>query len=228
MKLGLLGALGGLGKGMQQFGSSLFDEQIQKEREARLQSIRDKEYARGRADTLADYQMQRADKVSDYQMQRNDQLTDQQTVRGFQLEDRDADQAFRKGVLAEERAYQSGQIQQIVKGDDGELVGINADGTRRDLGSVTVDDNVLNDYLRSFNSLNASLLAQGASPDMPEYAADFQLRASLMSAITQRLPTSLSAGQQAALEKARKENSGMSDDAILEELSKDSRFMNLR
>lgn len=54
MSLGLLGALGGLGKGLTQYGQTLFSEAIEEKREARLQAIRDKEYARNRADQVSD------------------------------------------------------------------------------------------------------------------------------------------------------------------------------
>lgn len=54
MNLGLLGAIGGLGQGLSQAGSSLFEEELQRRKEERLQAIRDKEYARDRADTLTD------------------------------------------------------------------------------------------------------------------------------------------------------------------------------
>ena len=56
---GLLGALGGLGAGISQFASTMFNVQIEKDREARLQAIADKNYARSRADQLADTASQR-------------------------------------------------------------------------------------------------------------------------------------------------------------------------
>lgn len=114
MNLGLLGALGGLGKGMQQFGQSLFDDQLAERREARLQAIRDKEYARGREDSLADYQMQRTD----------------------QLEDAQTDRDFRTGLVNDEREYNEGQFQSFVQGDDGNILGIKRDGTTQDIGGV--------------------------------------------------------------------------------------------
>lgn len=56
---GLLGALGGLGAGISQFANTMFNVQIEKDREARLQAIADKNYARSRADQLADTASQR-------------------------------------------------------------------------------------------------------------------------------------------------------------------------
>ena len=56
---GLLGALGGLGAGISQFASTLFNVEIEKDREARLQAIADKNYARARTDQLADTASQR-------------------------------------------------------------------------------------------------------------------------------------------------------------------------
>lgn len=56
---GLLGALGGLGAGVSQLAGTLFNVEIEKDREARLQAIADKNYARARADQLADIKSQR-------------------------------------------------------------------------------------------------------------------------------------------------------------------------
>lgn len=56
---GLLGALGGLGAGVSQLAGTLFNVEIEKDREARLQAIADKNYARARADQLADTASQR-------------------------------------------------------------------------------------------------------------------------------------------------------------------------
>lgn len=53
-KMGLLGALSGLGEGLSIYGKSMFDDAIEEKRQARLQAIRDKEYARTRADQEAD------------------------------------------------------------------------------------------------------------------------------------------------------------------------------
>ena len=52
--LGLLGALGGLGTGLQTAGQTLFNNEIDKDRELRLEAIRSREYARARADQVAD------------------------------------------------------------------------------------------------------------------------------------------------------------------------------
>ena len=56
---GLLGALGGLGAGISQFANTMFNVEIEKDREARLQAIADKNYARARKDQLADIASQR-------------------------------------------------------------------------------------------------------------------------------------------------------------------------
>jgi hypothetical protein len=81
---GLLGALGGLGAGVSQLASTLFNVEIEKDREARLQAIADKNYARSRADSLADYQRARTDQLADVASQRE----------------------FQTGLLKDERAYQ--------------------------------------------------------------------------------------------------------------------------
>lgn len=56
MGLGLLGALQGAGQSMTQFGNALFAEETERQRQAELQKIRDKDYKRGRADQLTDQQ----------------------------------------------------------------------------------------------------------------------------------------------------------------------------
>jgi len=201
MSLGLLGALGGLGKGLTQYGQTLFSEAIEEKREARLQAIRDKEYARSRADAVADRQVNQ-------QFQRD--LA--QENRAFQTSEREASQGFRKTLLNDERTYNDNAITKIMKGDDGELIGFNRSGERTNLGTITVDDDTLSEYMRTFNSLNASLLGQ--NPNDPARAGDFQLRRSLMSAIAGKLGGS----QESTILEAMQDNPGKSREEVVARL----------
>ena len=75
---GLLGALSGLGQGMAQTGNTLFNNELDKMKEARLNAIRQQERAEDRQF-----------RKEDFAMQREAQLTDMQTQRDWSVEDRD-------------------------------------------------------------------------------------------------------------------------------------------
>jgi len=68
--LGLLGALNGLGEGMKSAGSLLFSDALMTKREERLQAIRDREYARNRADTVSDIRDDRSFRSDEARKQR--------------------------------------------------------------------------------------------------------------------------------------------------------------
>ena len=75
---GLLGALSGLGQGMAQTGNTLFNNELDKMKEARLIAIRQQERAEDRQFA-----------VEDRNQMREWQLGDMDTQRGWQVEDRD-------------------------------------------------------------------------------------------------------------------------------------------
>lgn len=62
---GLLGALAGAGEAIAATGRTMFANQLEIQRENRLQAIRDKEYARARKDQLADQRSNRAFQTSE-------------------------------------------------------------------------------------------------------------------------------------------------------------------
>tara|TARA_E500000081_G_scaffold97101_1_gene98143 strand:- start:2114 stop:2944 length:831 start_codon:yes stop_codon:yes gene_type:complete len=77
------GLLGGVAEGVTETAGMLFADAISQKKEERLQAIREKEYARARTDQLADYQMARTDQLADTASQRE----------------------FERGLLTEQRAY---------------------------------------------------------------------------------------------------------------------------
>lgn len=83
MKLGLLGAIGGLGEGLSYAGKSMFDRELEMDRERRLQGIRDKEYSRTRQDAVSDMDRREAFDL--------DVLGKEQ---GFRTSEREATEAF--------------------------------------------------------------------------------------------------------------------------------------
>lgn len=62
---GLLGALAGAGEAIAATGRTMFANELEVQRENRLQAIRDKEYARARRDQLADQRSNRAFQTSE-------------------------------------------------------------------------------------------------------------------------------------------------------------------
>lgn len=169
MSLGLLGALGGLGKGLTQYGQTLFSEAIEEKRQARLQAIRDKEYARARADAVADRQVNQ-----DFQRELA------QETRAFQTSEREARQGFQTSERTESQQFQSTQAQEA---RDARLSGmqVGADGTVYVLeggeltnkGKIDVSDNRINNVLKAYTELNRSLISQAATRDDPMFSQDF-------------------------------------------------------
>ena len=169
MSLGLLGALGGLGKGLTQYGQTLFSEAIEEKREARLQAIRDKEYARSRADAVADRQVNQ-------QFQRD--LA--QENRAFQTSEREASQGFQTG---ERTASQQFEADQAKLARDARLSGMQVDASGNvyvlkgegliKAGEIDVSDNKVNNLLKAYTELNRSLISQNAERKDDIYSQDF-------------------------------------------------------
>jgi len=139
MSMGLLGAVAGAGGAISEVARTLFNVEIEKDREARLQAIEDKRYARSRADSLADYQRTRTDQLADVSSQRE----------------------FQKGLLKEERGYldsvretEAGYVTSTQLDDEGNLKGITRSGKMVDLGQLATVDPLLR------SSLEALKLAQ--------------------------------------------------------------------
>jgi hypothetical protein len=86
MSMGLLGAVAGAGGAISEVARTMFNVQIEKDREARLQAIEDKRYARSRADSLADYQRARTDQLADVASQREFQTGLLEKEQNFQRE----------------------------------------------------------------------------------------------------------------------------------------------
>lgn len=146
MGLGLLGALSGLGQGMTSFGNSLFAERQENTRRDALQKIADTNYERQRADFKQDlarsekrqdmmYERGRTDAQFDYDQNRVDSLEDQARARGWQLEDREANNSLFKSTVV---------------GDDGQVIGIAADGSTQNLFQLAKRDPLLSDAIEAF------------------------------------------------------------------------------
>jgi hypothetical protein len=140
MSMGLLGAVAGAGGAISEVARTMFNVQIEKDREARLQAIEDKRYARSRADSLADYQRTRTDQLADTASQRE----------------------FQKGLLRDERAYQdtvrdteAGYVVSTQVDDGGNLIGVTRSGSTVDLKQLETVDPLLTPALRALESAQA-------------------------------------------------------------------------
>jgi len=134
---GLLGALGGLGAGISQFANTMFNVQIEKDREARLQAIADKNYARSRADQLADTASQR------------------EFQKGLLKDER----AYQDTV----RNTEAGYVTSTQLDDEGNLWGVKRTGELVDLGRLSTVDPLLTPTLRALESAQAEASRLGIS-----------------------------------------------------------------
>lgn len=191
--LGLLGALGGLGTGLQTAGQTLFNNQIDKDRELRLEAIRSREYARARADQVADmdrsfgeqkelmklqsgYRQDEAEFGMDLTLTRDEQqawqrMQEDAIARGF-----DANQAQL------DRDFQSSNIVNFINDDDGNVFAFTRDGK---VQTLTGEDGkpllknlppLLSNSIDMLESFNARINSSGEEEDDPSIAGLVQAR----------------------------------------------------
>lgn len=184
MSMGLLGAVQGLGQGLQQAGTTLFNDEIANRREQRLQAIRDKEYARNRGD----------------------QLADQQTSMSFQNDQRIAGQDYQDTVRKDSQKFTSSENEKgrtfqekladsklsaystFEMGKDGRIYGLNANGDSKAIEGFEGE-------LVSFTDLtslsrSASTALSQVTPDTDEYKELVEFQGSLQRAIESKMQTS--------------------------------------
>lgn len=181
MGMGLLGAVQGLGQGLQQAGTTLFNDEISNRREQRLQAIRDKEYARNRSD----------------------QLADQKTSMDFQRTERVAGQNFTSGENATNRKYQSnekakdrtfqnklnelklGAYSTFELGKDGRIYGFNSKGESKAIAGF--EGELVNFTDLTSLSRSAATSLSSMIPDTDEYKELVEFQGSLQRAIDSKL-----------------------------------------
>ena len=181
MNLGLLGAIGGLGQGLQQAGTTLFNDEILKRREQRLQAIRDKEYSRNR----------------------QDQLTDQQTSMGFQNDQRIAGQDYQDTVREDSQNFTSGENDKdrgfqkelndlklgaystFEMGKDGRIYGFNSKGESKAIAGFEGELVSFTDLTSLSRSAATSL--SNMLPNTDEYNELVEFQGSLQRAIDSKL-----------------------------------------
>jgi hypothetical protein len=127
---GLLGALGGLGAGISQFASTMFNVQIEKDREARLQAIADKNYDRSRADQLADLKSQREFQTGLLKDERAYQDQVRSTEFGQQVALQTLGEGVQRRLLAEAQKYPQSPLGKLLQdrnnaSDPDEIAAIN-------------------------------------------------------------------------------------------------------
>lgn len=196
--LGLLGALGGLGTGLQTAGQTLFNNQIDKDRELRLEAIRGREYARGREDQLADMDrsfQQEKDLINiaaDIDTKRDKTQSDlRQNEAEFGMDltlnrddrlslSRIKEDSIQRGFVKDEaeldRQFQASNIVEFKEDDDGNLFALTRDGQVKTLvgedgGSLLNNMNPLAQYgMDMMQGFNARINASGMDEDNPAIA----------------------------------------------------------
>ena len=174
MGLGLLGALGGLGKGMQDFGNALFSEEMEKQRRAELQKIRDQDYSRSRKDFLADRDAANArqDTIVEAANSRTDTLRkeDRTNALADDLRDRTrqlADIASQQKWVKEQQAelYTDFQVD-----DTGSVVGFTATGESKTVGKLAnmnpILSNSIDAYQATMRDIQYNSLDRKNSPEI--------------------------------------------------------------
>lgn len=191
--LGLLGALGGLGTGLQTAGQTLFNNEIDKDRELRLEAIRSREYARARADQVADLdrsfeeQKKLMKLQSDYRQDEAAFGMDLTLSRDEQLAwQRMQEDAVARGFAANQaqldRDFQNSNIVNFIDDDEGNVFALSRDGTLKEItgedGSPLLQNlpPLLSDSINMLESFNARINSSGEEEDDPSIAGLVQAR----------------------------------------------------
>ena len=191
--LGLLGALGGLGTGLQTAGQTLFNNEIDKDRELRLEAIRSREYARARADQVADLdrsfeeQKKLMKLQSDYRQDEAAFGMDLTLSRDEQLAwQRMQEDAIARGFAANQaqldRDFQNSNIVNFIDDDEGNVFALSRDGTLKEItgedGSPLLQNlpPLLSDSINMLESFNARINSSGEEEDDPSIAGLVQAR----------------------------------------------------
>ena len=191
--LGLLGALGGLGTGLQTAGQTLFNNEIDKDRELRLEAIRSREYARARADQVADLDRSFEEQKKLMKMQSSLRKEEGKFQMDLNL-DRDEQLAWQRmqedavaiGFAANQaqldRDFQNSNIVNFIDDDEGNVFALSRDGT---LNEITGEDGspllqnlppLLSDSINMLESFNARINSSGEPEDDPSIAGLVQAR----------------------------------------------------
>jgi len=185
MGLGLLGAFEGLGRGLAQTGQFMYDEELDKQKTARLQAIADKEYARARADAVADMdrQFRESKKIAEIEQGYRMDLENQRNLNNLDI--LAAEQTNALGRMAAEQGYKMDQLEfnastvgDILVDDKGTARIIAKDGsTIREFDVANVSP-LLNDAVDVFESINRNLIGLESEADDPNspYAGLFDSR----------------------------------------------------
>ena len=191
--LGLLGALGGLGTGLQTAGQTLFNNEIDKDRELRLEAIRSREYARARADQVADLdrsfeeQKKLMKLQSDYRQDEAAFGMDLTLTRDEQLAwQRMQEDAIARGFTANQaqldRDFQNSNIVNFQTDDEGNVFTFTRDGQYQKLtgedGSPLLQNLpvLLRDSIDMLESFNSRINATDEDEDDPSIANLVQAR----------------------------------------------------
>ena len=185
--LGLLGALGGLGTGLQSAGQTLFNNQIDKDRELRLEAIRSREYARARTDQIADmdrsfeeqkklmkiqsdYRQDEAEFGMDLTLDRDEKLSlarikEDGIARGFTADQAELDRKFQASNIVNFETDQEGNVFAFTR--DGKVQTL----TGEDGGALLNNANPLLNYAMDMTqSFNARINSSGLYEDDPAIA----------------------------------------------------------
>tara|TARA_B100000214_G_C23973626_1_gene631493 strand:- start:1663 stop:2517 length:855 start_codon:yes stop_codon:yes gene_type:complete len=185
--LGLLGALGGLGTGLQTAGQTLFNNEIDKDRELRLEAIRSREYARARADQVADmdrsfgeqkelmklqsdYRQDEAAFGMDLTLDRDEKLSLQR------IKEDGLQRGFVKDQAELDRQFEASNIVNFETDQEGNVFAFTRDGKVRTLsgedgGALLNNANPLLNYAMDMTqSFNARINSSGLYEDDPAIA----------------------------------------------------------
>ena len=184
MGMGLLGAVQGLGQGLQQTGTTLFNDEISNRREQRLQAIRDKEYARNRSDQLADQQtsmaFQKSERIAGQDYQNTAREDSQDFTAGQNEENRTFQQQLANSKLS---AYSTFEM-----GKDGRIYGINSNGDSKAIEGFEGELVSFTDLTSLARSTATSLALMGEGD--PGYADAVAFQTSLQNAVSSKLQSS--------------------------------------
>ena len=185
MKLGLLGAIGGLGDGLSYAGKSMFDRELEMDRERRLQAIRDKEYARARQDAVSDIGRREAFELNVLGKEQGFRTSEREATQGFASSESKLDRAFRERLTDREESLRKelariaqGGLKTVEQDNNGNFFAIDGNGNTTELKDLEGSPYDFSDLSRVFTGtvslINSGTLDENSETEAMEFASKLQ------------------------------------------------------
>lgn len=193
MKLGLLGAIGGLGDGLSYAGKSMFDRELEMDRERRLQAIRDKEYSRARQDAVSDIGRREAFELNVLGQEQRYRSSEREATQDFSSSQAAEDRGFRLKLTEREESLRKelarialGGLKTVEQDSEGTYFAIDGNGDATPLTDMEGSPYTFGELAKVYQS-TISGIKDGIYVDDTELQSAKAFASSLEAAMSRRI-----------------------------------------